>query len=61
MSPRRVGGGRPDLRVYVHGSADERQLKELARAAEVTVDARGCFCPEPVIRTQEQVRRLQPG
>jgi len=41
------------------GSFDDEQLQGLA--VDHTVDARGTFCPEPVIRTQKQVASMTAG
>ena len=49
------------FRRQVHGSATDDQLRSLITAAEVAVDARGTFCPEPVIRIQEAARQMQAG
>ena len=49
------------LRRQVHGSATDAQLHSLIEVAEVAVDARGTFCPEPVIRVQEAARAMCIG
>ncbi|MFQ5743271.1 MAG: sulfurtransferase TusA family protein [Acidobacteriota bacterium] len=49
----------PDFRSQVHGSATAAELASLQ--PEVVVDARGTFCPEPVIRTQNRMRDMQRG
>lgn len=50
-----------NLRDYVHGSLDERRLAELVEECTVVVDARGTFCPEPVIRTQNAAASMPLG
>ena len=58
----RDSGGRArrdaSLRDAVHGTAEPGDLSSLRDAADVVVDARGTFCPEPVIRIQEAVRKM---
>jgi len=46
---------RPD----VYGSATAEELQ--AVQPDVEVDARGTFCPEPVIATQNRMRSMQAG
>jgi tRNA 2-thiouridine synthesizing protein A len=46
---------RPD----VYGSASAEELQTLQ--PDVEVDARGTFCPEPVIATQNRMRSMQAG
>jgi len=46
---------RPD----VYGSASAEELQALQ--PDVEVDARGTFCPEPVIATQNRMRSMQAG
>jgi tRNA 2-thiouridine synthesizing protein A len=46
-------------RADVYGSASEADLRELQ--PDVEVDARGTFCPEPVIATQNRMRSLKAG
>ena len=58
MDSRRSVGS---LRDYVHGTLREEQLAGLADRCDVVVDARGTFCPEPVIRTQNAAAHMQPG
>lgn len=48
------------LRDAVNGTAAPGDLEALLGAAEVVVDARGTFCPEPVIRIQEAARGMTP-
>lgn len=50
-----------NLRDYVHGSLDEGRLTELVDECTVVVDARGTFCPEPVIRTQNAAAAMAAG
>lgn len=45
----------------VHGSADEATLELLVDRVDLVVDARGTFCPEPVIRTQNSIPGIDPG
>lgn len=63
MNKLRRGPGRRETRFQeqVHGSATEAQLRLLIDIAEVEVDARGTFCPEPVIRMQEAARQMPSG
>ncbi|HJO02936.1 MAG TPA: sulfurtransferase TusA family protein [Acidobacteriota bacterium] len=49
------------FRRQVHGSATDDQLRALVQGAEVAIDARGTFCPEPVIRIQHAARQMQVG
>ncbi len=49
------------LRDYVHGALDRDRLAELVDRCDVVVDARGTFCPEPVIRTQNAAAQMSPG
>jgi TusA-related sulfurtransferase len=49
------------LRDSVRGKASDDALPGLLDAADVVVDARGTFCPEPVIRLQNAARELAPG
>jgi len=49
------------LRDYVHGLLDQDRLAELTEHCDVVVDARGTFCPEPVIRTQAAAAQMAPG
>jgi len=58
MSSRRSTGS---LRDYVHGALDQDRLTELADHCDVVIDARGTFCPEPVIRTQNAAAKMPPG
>ena len=46
---------RPD----VYGSTSDKELQALQ--ADVQVDARGTFCPEPVIATQNRMRDMKAG
>jgi len=46
---------RPD----VYGSASAEELQTLQ--PDVEVDARGTFCPEPVIATQNRMKSMEPG
>ena len=46
---------RPD--VYGSASADELQTMR----PDVEIDARGTFCPEPVIATQDHMRSMKAG
>ena len=46
---------------YVHGTLDKDALTELVAAADVVIEARGTFCPEPVIRTQNSVAVMKVG
>lgn len=47
------------FRRQVHGSASAAELEALEPTLEV--DALGTFCPEPVIRTQDRIREIDPG
>lgn len=59
---RRAPGRRQTrFRRQVHGSATDEQLRSLIAVVEVEVDARGTFCPEPVIRIQEAARGMHVG
>lgn len=49
------------FRQQVHGSAEQEQLEALSNDVDLTIDARGTYCPEPVIRTQNGVRDLGAG
>ena len=49
------------LRDAVHGRARADELPALCEAADVVIDARGTFCPEPVIRVQEAARVMSAG
>jgi len=49
------------LRDYVHGLMDENELARLVDECNVVVDARGTFCPEPVIRTQNAAAKMSAG
>lgn len=49
------------FRRQVHGSRAGAELAALFDDVSVTVDARGTFCPEPLIRTQEAARQLRAG
>ena len=46
---------------YVHGTATTRELQALVGSCALEVEARGTFCPEPVIRAQKAVADLAPG
>ena len=46
---------RPD----VYGSASAEELQTLR--PDLEVDARGTFCPEPVIATQNRMQSMEPG
>lgn len=48
-----------DLRRHLRGALAEEELRTLT--IDVTVDALGTFCPEPVIRTQKKAGRMAPG
>jgi tRNA 2-thiouridine synthesizing protein A len=58
MGPRSSSGS---LRDYVHGALDRDRLAELVETCDVVVEARGTFCPEPVIRTQNAAASMSPG
>ncbi len=45
----------------VHGSASADQKRSLIDTADVAVEARGTFCPEPVIRIQSAARKMNAG
>ncbi len=45
----------------VHGSELPAQLERLAAQADVVIEARGTFCPEPVIRVQSHMRDMRAG
>lgn len=47
------------FRRQVRGSASAAELETLDPALEI--DALGTFCPEPVIRTQDRIREIEPG
>jgi TusA-related sulfurtransferase len=49
----------PELRRQTHGTLDGEALAGIE--PHLVVDALGTFCPEPVIRTQNQIRSLRPG
>lgn len=49
------------FRRQVHGSADAERLGQLVATAATEIEARGTFCPEPVIRMQEGVRGMRSG
>ncbi len=51
------------FRQQAYGSVgqDAATLRALAETAAVQIEARGTFCPEPVIRVQDRVREMQPG
>jgi TusA-related sulfurtransferase len=51
--------GDSDLRRQIRGSLDDDTLRELVPDQEV--DALGTFCPEPVIRTQDQMATMSNG
>lgn len=52
---------RSGLGDYVHGTAPADELRGLVESCALEVEARGTFCPEPVIRTQKAVADLMPG
>ncbi len=58
MGSKRTKGS---LRDYVHGALDKDHLAALTEGCDVVVDARGTFCPEPVIRTQNAATSMAPG
>jgi len=58
MVSRRSAGS---LRDYVHGVLDKAGLAEVAQQCDVVIDARGTFCPEPIIRTQNAAAQMAPG
>ena len=43
----------------MHGAASQIELQSLSHRVDAVVDARGTFCPEPVIRLQERMGRLE--
>ncbi len=53
--------GSGSLRGYVHGILDPARLVELVDHCDVVVEARGTFCPEPVIRMQNAAALMSPG
>ena len=45
-------------------SAEQDELREVAPAdlrADTTIDTVGLFCPVPIIRTAEAIKRIAPG
>ena len=48
-----------DRNAQVYGSLSQDEL--LSLRPDVKVDARGTFCPEPVIATQDRMRTMKPG
>ena len=59
LAARRRGRPDPELRRNVEGALSRVELRLLE--PEVTVDAMGAFCPEPVIRTQNRMPEVSPG
>ncbi len=58
------GANHQDRRLFqrqVHGSATEAELRAIGSDAVVRIEARGTFCPEPVIRMQDRLRDLVAG
>jgi TusA-related sulfurtransferase len=56
--------GRPgsDRGGAAHGALESRELEGLARSGDVTgVDARGTWCPQPLVRLQDAVATASPG
>ncbi len=49
----------PTLRRHTRGTLDPKALQ--ATSPAVRVDARGTFCPEPVIRTQDNIAAVDIG
>jgi TusA-related sulfurtransferase len=45
----------------VHGTLDAVELADLVDACDVIIEARGTFCPEPVIRTQNRMAQMSLG
>ena len=52
---------RRNLSEFVQGTANVGELEQMAARVRVVVEARGTFCPEPVIRTQDRMRNLPEG
>ena len=53
---------RKSCRAEVHGAAAPAELQRLTNApGTVTVDARGTWCPEPLLRLQRAAANTAPG
>lgn len=55
------GQNRRLFRRQVHGSATHDDLRAMDTDAVARIEARGTFCPEPVIRVQDRLRDLASG
>ncbi len=56
-----TAGRKTTLGDYVHGTLAPANLRSLVASCALEVEARGTFCPEPVIRTQKAVAEILPG
>ena len=59
LAAARRRAGESELGRHLRGKLDDEELEQLTAAVEV--DARGTFCPEPIIRTQNRAATMAEG